>query len=115
MAGGIFWSKASAEKMRSKETLLKSIPRTGRPDGYVTSDQCQACHPAAYEAWHESFHRTMTQAASSESVVGDFSNVTLELLGKHGTLTEAAGAFTDLERELDRLHPVLAGFRAAGA
>ena len=37
-------------------------------DGYVTSDTCRACHPAQYETWRQSYHRTMTQVATRDSV-----------------------------------------------
>ncbi len=46
---------------------------------YVTSQTCKACHPAHYDTWNGSYHRSMTQAASPTSVVGDFENVTLTL------------------------------------
>ncbi|MCZ6560865.1 MAG: hypothetical protein O6931_08260, partial [Gammaproteobacteria bacterium] len=32
-------------------------------DGFVSSTACRACHPGNYQSWHDSFHRTMTQAA----------------------------------------------------
>ncbi|MHC5110199.1 MAG: multiheme c-type cytochrome [Planctomycetota bacterium] len=36
--------------------------------GYVTSDACQSCHPDHYASWFDSYHRTMTQPATSESI-----------------------------------------------
>ena len=45
--------------------------------GFVSSGSCRACHPQEYATWHASYHRTMTQLASEESVVGDFNDVTL--------------------------------------
>ncbi len=41
---------------------------------YAQSTSCVTCHPGRYETWHQTFHRTMTQRASDESVVGDFDN-----------------------------------------
>ena len=41
-------------------------------DGYVSSAACKACHPAQYETWYGSYHRTMTQVATPETVVADF-------------------------------------------
>jgi hypothetical protein len=32
-----------------------------RSDGFVGSARCRSCHPQAYESWHASWHRTMTQ------------------------------------------------------
>jgi len=42
------------------------------PRGYVSSDRCQSCHPKQYASWHRSYHRTMTQSVSPETVVADF-------------------------------------------
>jgi formate-dependent nitrite reductase cytochrome c552 subunit len=52
----------------------------GRPtqvaeDGYVSSDTCRACHPAQYESWHTSFHRSMTQVATPDTVRAGFDGV----------------------------------------
>ena len=49
-----------------------SIPRVDRTGDYVSSDTCKKCHPGAHASWHNTFHRTMTQVVSPETVVGDF-------------------------------------------
>jgi hypothetical protein len=47
--------------------------RAGRADaGYLESGDCRKCHLANYTSWHRTFHRTMTQEASTQSVRGDF-------------------------------------------
>jgi predicted CXXCH cytochrome family protein len=33
-------------------------------DGYVASGACRSCHPAQWQSWHQSYHRSMTEAAS---------------------------------------------------
>ncbi len=35
---------------------------------YVTSDACRSCHPAEYDSWHTSYHRSMTEVASTATV-----------------------------------------------
>ncbi|MBL6765046.1 MAG: C cytochrome precursor [Verrucomicrobiae bacterium] len=45
--------------------------------GYVGSSRCQSCHQREHDTWHQSYHRTMTQKATPESVIGEF-NVTLQ-------------------------------------
>ncbi|HIC55818.1 MAG TPA: hypothetical protein EYO94_00330, partial [Acidobacteria bacterium] len=70
---------------------------TNRPiaiveDGYVSSTTCQACHPAQYDTWSGSFHRTMTQVANPETVQADFDEV---------TVSEVEGAPMRLERRGD--------------
>ena len=37
-------------------------------DGYVTSETCRSCHPSQYDTWYGSFHRTMTQVATPDTV-----------------------------------------------
>ena len=54
---------------------------TGRPiqvpgDGYVSSETCRACHPSQYASWHGSYHRTMTQIATPETIAASFDGVT---------------------------------------
>ena len=43
-------------------------PIQSRIAGYVSSNACRACHPGNYASWHASFHRTMTQVATPESL-----------------------------------------------
>jgi len=55
---------------------------TNRPNqvvqaDYTSSNSCRACHPSQYATWHASYHRTMTQVASPETVVADFNNATV--------------------------------------
>jgi len=69
---------ATARHLSSTEVLTDNVPRLGRPDaGFVSSDTCRSCHPHQYHSWHRSYHRTMTQLAVGENVIGDFENVTL--------------------------------------
>ncbi|MBS0260616.1 MAG: C cytochrome precursor [Planctomycetes bacterium] len=56
---------------------LPNLPLEKPTGGYVGSAACQSCHPNQHGSWHESYHRTMTQVATEESVVGDFNNVRL--------------------------------------
>ena len=43
---------------------------------YVRSETCRRCHEDHYQSWRQTFHRTMTQDAGPEAVLGDFENVT---------------------------------------
>ena len=47
-------------------------------DRYVSSQSCRACHPSQYASWHASYHRTMTQVATPESVAVSFDGVRVE-------------------------------------
>ena len=66
--------------IKSYESAVPESRVTGRPvqiaaDGYVSSGTCKSCHPSQYASWHRSYHRTMTQVATPEAVVADFSGV----------------------------------------
>lgn len=52
--------------------------------GYVGSAACRECHEDKYDSWHGSYHRTMTQVATPETVIGDFNDVALSIVGTNG-------------------------------
>ena len=64
------------------EAAVEYRPIEVAEDGYVSSETCRACHPSQYATWRGSFHRTMTQAATPESVRADFDGVVVEAV--HG-------------------------------
>lgn len=55
--------------------LAETRPVAVSSDGYVGSQACQTCHQHQHATWHDSFHRTMTQVGSPESIVGNFDGV----------------------------------------
>lgn len=57
---------------------LFNRPVASPANGYVSSDECKACHPGKYATWHKTYHHTMTQLPSAETVAGDFSDQVLE-------------------------------------
>ena len=59
--------------VRESEVANRPIQVDG--DGYVTSETCRSCHPSHYDTWYGSFHRTMTQVATPETVRADFDGV----------------------------------------
>jgi len=76
VTGATLWS--SRQHGARKERLAESArPIEVVSDGYVSSDSCRACHPAQYDSWHRSYHRTMTQLASDESVRAPFDGESL--------------------------------------
>jgi predicted CXXCH cytochrome family protein len=77
-----WWQGALERRTRNRAALAEKVPELGRPGGYVSSDTCKSCHPDQYDSWHRSFHRTMTQLPSTETVRGDFENVKLEYAGE---------------------------------
>jgi predicted CXXCH cytochrome family protein len=59
-------------------TASEAVPPR-RIDGlFAGSTTCRSCHAKQYDTWHSSFHRTMTQVATPESVVAPFDDILLE-------------------------------------
>jgi formate-dependent nitrite reductase cytochrome c552 subunit len=60
---------------------------------YVGSAACRSCHQNPYDAWYGSYHRTMTQSATEQSVLGDFNNVRLSGKDLNVRLFKQGGQF----------------------
>lgn len=71
------------------KTLPVALPRKVSRNGYVSSSACKECHPQQFDSWHDTYHRTMTQVATSESVVAPF-DVHLESRGREYSLSKEA-------------------------
>ena len=69
---GLAYGKASSARHTERQALLALTPRQDKTKGYISSASCRACHPSQYDSWHKSFHRTMTQLAGTNSVMGRF-------------------------------------------
>ncbi len=52
------------------EELAAPVARREAP--WVTSNTCRTCHADHYASWHRTFHRTMTQEATANSIRGTF-------------------------------------------
>jgi hypothetical protein len=61
----------------ASKARLPNLPLEQPTGDYTGSAACQSCHPNEHSTWHSSYHRTMTQVASEESILGDFNNVRL--------------------------------------
>jgi len=79
--------------LSSEERFASALPHVGGPSGYVGSRACQNCHQDQYESWHRSYHRTMTQIASDESVQADFNHVVLPTETARFTLNKRGGEY----------------------
>ncbi len=58
---------------------LRPIQET-RED-FVSSEQCRECHQSNHASWHASYHRTMTQVAHADTVMGTFTNQVVSVFG----------------------------------
>ena len=54
------------------EVAITHRPIEKAADQYLGSGACRSCHPAQYASWYDSYHRTMTQLATPEAVLGSF-------------------------------------------
>src|SRR5437660_911423 len=61
----------------NSKARLPSLPIEQPTGDYTGSAACRDCHPNEHSSWHSSYHRTMTQVASEDSILGDFNNVRL--------------------------------------
>jgi hypothetical protein len=93
---------------RGSHTWLVDLPtpRNLHEREYVGSGACQRCHPDHHASWARTFHRTMTQSASDESVLGAFDGRTLSYGGFEATMFREDEDFvislTSNGRELER-------------
>ena len=63
--------------IRQVSALLDNVPLKSTDGGYTSSTVCRKCHESEFNSWHKTYHRTMTQVASPDAVVGDFNDVRL--------------------------------------
>jgi hypothetical protein len=66
-------------------------PVAVRADGYTSSASCRECHPSQFDTWRRSYHRTMTQLATEETVRADFSDVRVSGVQKEPMLLTRRG------------------------
>lgn len=55
-----------------RQEVAQKLPQISEARHYVSSDRCQSCHPNEHASWHKTYHRTMTQPALPENVLGKF-------------------------------------------
>lgn len=69
------------------------VPTVHADRGFVGSDACMDCHTENHSSWHNSYHRTMTQIASEESVIPEFEGVKLSSRGRTWELMRRGDEF----------------------
>ena len=68
-------------KVNVRPVNTERSPVVEASDSYVGSSYCIKCHADQHASWDESYHQSMTQLPSKETVLGDFNDVTLQLDG----------------------------------
>ena len=83
-------------------------PVSESPATFIGSVECQACHEAEYRGWLGSHHELAMQAATADTVLGDFDDVTFDYYGEttrfftrddgyYVTTADAAGKVRDFK------------------
>jgi len=85
------WALFQARGGDVPEARVSDRPVQIASDGYSSSETCKACHPSQYAAWYGSYHRTMTQVATPETVVANFDNVRVTDVNARPMLLERRG------------------------
>ena len=63
---------------------LAADPLIHRNDGFTGSEACRSCHLEQHASWEKTFHRTMTQRADADTVVGAFDGREVAWQGRTG-------------------------------
>ncbi len=93
LIGAVAWQWRRSHQIEEGRKWSATLPRGGRSGGYVSSDTCQACHPAQYASWYRTYHRPMTQLAGPDTVLGPFDHVTLDIANGTFSLERRADEF----------------------
>jgi hypothetical protein len=56
-------------------------PHIAHDRGYAGSGVCLSCHPYQHATWHASYHRSMTQVATPQTILAPFDGIELSLEG----------------------------------
>ncbi|MBX3233163.1 MAG: hypothetical protein KIT84_20440 [Labilithrix sp.] len=65
-------ASAAAKLRRAAPPPPAGVPGPARTFGYVTSAACVACHPSEHASFRRTWHRTMTQVATPDTVLAPF-------------------------------------------
>ena len=57
--------------------VRQAIPQPAPRADFVTSAACRKCHQEEHSSWHTTYHRTMTQVASPDTIQAAFDGTTL--------------------------------------
>ncbi len=86
--------KGSGDRQDAKRVLIQAaLPHQVAHGGFTGSTACRDCHREQFDSWHGSYHRTMTQVATPETVVAPFDRVRLSSRGRDYLFTREADAF----------------------
>ena len=71
---------------QAQQPYATTLPYRRDDDEYVGSASCRECHADEHKSWHASYHRSMTQLMSPETVQAAFDGQAHEFQGERFTL-----------------------------
>ncbi len=71
------------------------------PPGFTGSNACAACHQREHDEWQGSHHQLAMQVADPQSVLGDFSGVTVPYFDTSATFTQREGRYFVVTEDAD--------------
>lgn len=87
LLGVSFAAGVSRLESHAAPERLGALPSTERRAArYGGAERCRPCHPSAFDSWHRSYHRTMTQPATASTVLGRFDGRVLDAWGQRAFL-----------------------------
>ena len=86
VAALVTWTAVAARRPPVIEAEVADRPARVGAGGYVSSNACEDCHPREYGSWHASFHRTMTQVVTPETVIPALDGAPIDVDGARYTL-----------------------------
>jgi predicted CXXCH cytochrome family protein len=84
---------AGALAMLLIQRTMLTQPFDPHQSRFVGSEACLDCHRDRHESWYATYHRTMTQEASAESVQGKFDGQALDYWGVRMRPLRASGRY----------------------
>lgn len=87
----------------------RELPRRELGTAYAGSETCRACHPGQYASFRRTYHRTMTQVASPDSVRASFEGVRLDFHGHPVTLARISGRYFSTMPDLEQAAQAVKG------
>ena len=71
---------------QAQPPFAATLPYRRDDNEYVGSESCRGCHSDEHKSWHASYHRSMTQLMSPETVQAAFDGQTHEFQGERFTM-----------------------------
>lgn len=107
-AAYLFWDPPAAILPPANRPATLAESNFTSDQGFVGSTTCRPCHPDQHASWSRSYHRTMTQVVTPDTVLGDFDDLTLYFDGREYWLHRVGDEFRVDLSDPDQVDQVIA-------